>query len=47
MKYILTVIHATCNAGSVTEEMEFDMFYEMQDYIIENNIENYRIGVGV
>lgn len=43
--YKLTVIYAVCNAGSVTEEMEFDMFYEMQDYIIENNIENYSIGV--
>jgi len=43
--YKLTVIYAVCNAGSVTEVIEFETFYEMQDYIIENDIENYSIGV--
>ena len=44
--YKLTVVHATYNVGSVTEVIEFDMFSEMQDYILENNIEDYRIEWG-
>lgn len=42
--YKLTVVHATYNVGSDIEVIEFDMFSEMQDYILENNIENYGIG---
>ena len=45
--YKLTVIHAVFNTGSVTEVMEFDNFYEMQEYILDNNIENYTVGFGV
>lgn len=39
----LTVIHAIYNVGADTETLEFDTFYEMQDYILDNNIEDYRI----
>lgn len=37
MLYRLTVIYAIYNAGSVTDDITFDNFYEMQDYILENS----------
>lgn len=47
MQYILTVIHATYNTGSVTDEFTFDNFYDMQDYIMDNSEQwvSYHIGV--
>lgn len=41
--YKVTVIHATYNVGSDTEVLDFDTFSEMQDYILDNKIEDYRI----
>ena len=41
MRYILTVIHATYNTGSVTDEFTFDDFYDMADYI-EGNFEQWQ-----
>ena len=43
MTHKLTITHATYNVGSNTEVLEFDTFYEMQDYITDNNIETYSI----
>lgn len=47
MKYILTVVHATYNTGSVTEELTFDSFYDMQEYIMNSSEQwdSYHIGV--
>ena len=44
--YKLTIVHATNNEGIDIDVIEFDMFSEMQDYILENNIENYGIEWG-
>jgi hypothetical protein len=41
--YKLTVIHAVYNVGADTDTLEFDMFDEMQDYIIDNDIQDYQI----
>ena len=48
MEYILTVVYATYNTGSVTDELAFDSFYDMQEYIMENSEQwdSYRIGIG-
>lgn len=47
MNYKLTVVYAVCNAGSVTDELTFDSFYDMQDYILDNSEEwdSYNIAV--
>lgn len=47
MEYRLTIVYAVCNAGSVTDELTFDAFYEMSDYIEENGKEwdSYHIAV--
>lgn len=47
MEYILTVVHATFNVGSVTEKLTFDSFYEMADYIGDNSEQwqSYHIAV--
>ena len=41
MNYKLTVVHAVFNAGSVTDELTFDDFYDMADYI-ESNFEKWQ-----
>lgn len=47
MEYRLTIVYAVFNAGSVTDELTFDSFYEMQDYILENSEDwhSYHIAV--
>ena len=48
MQYILTVVYTTFNTGSVTEELTFDDFYDMADYIEYNQFdwEAYHITEG-
>lgn len=41
MQYILTVVHTTFNTGSVAEELTFDDFYDMSEYI-EGNFEQWQ-----
>ena len=36
MQYILTVVNTTFNTGSVSEELTFDDFYDMADYVEVN-----------
>lgn len=47
MNYKLTVVHAVFNTGSVTDELTFDDFCDMQDYILDNYGEwdSYNIAV--
>lgn len=47
MKYRLTITYAIFNTGSVTDELTFDSFYEMSDYIEESGGEwdSYHIAV--
>ena len=47
MQYILAVVHATYNVGSVTDELTFENFYDMQEYIMNNSEQrdSYRIEV--
>lgn len=47
MQYKLTVVNTTYNTGSVTDELTFDNFYDMHDYILDNSEgwDSYHIGV--
>ena len=47
MEYKLTVIHAVFNTGSVTDELTFDSFYEMQNYILDNSDEWHSYNIAV
>ena len=37
MQYTLTIVYTTYNAGSVTDELTFDNFYDMQEFVLENS----------
>ena len=45
MTYKLLIATATYNVGSVTEELTFDTFYDMADYIESEGINNTIISI--